>query len=76
MIMWSGILLINVIQIGLQDTWRGWTQECISTTFSVLVSGSLSKLFKAFTGIWKGDTLSPFLFMIVVEALSSLLVSK
>lgn len=49
--------------------------ECISiTSFSVLVNGSPSKLFKASRGIQQGDALSPFLFTIVVEAISSLLV--
>lgn len=48
--------------------------ECISiTSFSVLVNGSPSKLFKASRGIQQGDALSPFLFTIVVEAISSLL---
>ena len=63
------------LRFGFGETWRRWMQECISTTsFSVLVNGSPSKLFKGFRGIQQGDPLSPFLFTMVVEALSSLLV--
>ena len=64
-----------LFKFGFGGTWRGWIRECISTTsFSVLVNGSPSKLFKASRGIRQGDPLSPFLFTIVVEALSLLLV--
>eukprot|EP00268_Persea_americana_P019440 TRINITY_DN19961_c1_g2_i1.p1 TRINITY_DN19961_c1_g2~~TRINITY_DN19961_c1_g2_i1.p1 ORF type:complete len:139 (-),score=16.46 TRINITY_DN19961_c1_g2_i1:242-658(-) len=56
------------------DKWRGWVRECICTTsFSALVNGSPSWLFKASTGIRQCDPLSPFLFTLVVEMLSSIL---
>ena len=64
-----------LLKFGFGETWLRWMHECISTTsFSVLVNGSPSKLFKISRGIRQGDPLSPFLFTIVVEALSSLLV--
>lgn len=57
-------------KFGFGDTWRGWMRECILTTsFFVLVNGSPSRLFKVSRGIWQGDSLSPLLFTIVVEAL-------
>lgn len=63
-----------LLRFGFGETWRGWICKCISTTsFSVLVNGSPSKLFKASRGIRQGDPLSPFLFTIVMEALGSLL---
>lgn len=49
--------------------------ECILTTsFFVLVNGSPSRLFKVSRGIRQDDSLSPFLFTIVLEALRKLLV--
>lgn len=60
---------------GFGEKWRGWFRECISTTsFSILVNDSPTKLFKASRGIRQGDPLSPFMFTIMVEALSSFLV--
>lgn len=60
-------------RLGFGDIWQGWIRKCISSTsLFVLVNGSPSKLFKAFSGIWHGDP-SPVLFTILVEALSLLL---
>ena len=63
-----------LLRFGFGETWRHWIRECITTnSFSILVNGSPSKLFNASKGIQQGDPLSPFLFTIVVEALSTLL---
>lgn len=65
----------TLFQFGFGETWKKWIHESISTTsFSVLVNGSLSKLFKTSRRIHQGHPLSPFLFNLVVEALSVLLV--
>lgn len=58
-----------LLRFGLGDIWHGWIRE----SFSVLANMSCFKLFKAFRVLQKEDPLSPFLYMMVVEALSDLL---
>lgn len=67
--------------------WRSWREErsfprcytkvvmqCISSaTFSVLVIGRSSRNFKPFRGFQQGDLLSPFLFVLCVKGLSTLI---
>lgn len=71
MIMWSGTFLSYMMsRFGFGEKWCSWIGEYIfSASFSALVNGSPSRL----QGIRQGDHFSPFLFTMVVEALSALL---
>lgn len=60
-------------QMGFSYTWRKWIKECLSSpTVSVLINESPTEEFKVGRGLWQGDLLSPFLFLIVAEGLNIL----
>ncbi|KAK2638085.1 hypothetical protein Ddye_025880 [Dipteronia dyeriana] len=61
--------------MGFEERWRGWIREGVSSPFmSVLVNGSPTSQFGIKRGLRQGDPLSPFLFNIVAEGFSRLLV--
>ena len=69
-----GFLDSMLENIGVSDYWRGWIRHCISSPLlSVLVNGSPTPQFGLEIGLRQGDPLSPFLFNIVVEGLSGLI---
>lgn len=56
-------------------TFRCWIKECISSPrFSVAINGELAGFFPGKKGLRQGDLLLSYLFLFVMEALSSLLV--
>lgn len=61
-------------KLGFADEWCKWVMECVSTvSYSVLINGSPTKRIFPQRGIRQGDPMSPYLYLICTEVLSSLL---
>lgn len=75
---WVSWLYIKMVltHLGFPLPFIDWIMCCItSTSFSVLISGSTSHFFHVECGLWQGRSLSPLLFLIVMEGLSRLIAS-
>jgi hypothetical protein len=67
-------LLYLLRRCGFGQKWCSWIEFCISSaSFSVLVNGSPAGFFNSSRGTRQGDPLSPFLFVIVMEAFSRMI---
>ncbi|CAL1404087.1 unnamed protein product [Linum trigynum] len=59
---------------GFDDRWCRWVSSCIRTVnFSILFNGEAAEEFKPSRGIRQGDPLSPFLFILMSNALTFLI---
>ncbi|XP_026419431.1 uncharacterized protein LOC113315356 [Papaver somniferum] len=57
--------------MGFGSKWRKWISCCVEfTRFSILINGSAAGYSKSKKGIRQGDPISPFLFLLVGEALN------
>ncbi|OMP01909.1 reverse transcriptase [Corchorus capsularis] len=63
-------------KIGFSEKWILMVMNCVTTvSYSFLINGTYSEKFKPTRGIRQGDPLSPYLFLLCMEGLSSLLLN-
>lgn len=61
-------------RFGMDDKWKNWIKECVfKSDLSVLVNGSPTEEVRIQKGLKQGEPLAPFLFLMVVEGLTSMM---
>lgn len=70
--------LWNVLgKFGFPSVWINWIKACVMTTsYSLVVNGESTISFKPSRELRQGDLLSPYLFLLCMEALSRKLIKK
>jgi hypothetical protein len=72
---WNYLMAI-MSALGFPESWYSLVMKCISSvSFSVRVNGVFSESFKPTRGIRQGDPMSPYLFLLCAEGLSSMVKS-
>jgi hypothetical protein len=63
-----------MLKLGFNSTFVSLIMRCVtSVSMSIKINGALSGSFRPSKGIWQGDPISPYLFLLCAEGLSCLL---
>lgn len=59
-----------MVELGFPYRYIQWIMVCLTTiSYTVNVNGECTELFEAKKGIWQGDPISPYLFVLCMEYL-------
>ncbi|GJR64319.1 RNA-directed DNA polymerase, eukaryota, reverse transcriptase zinc-binding domain protein [Tanacetum coccineum] len=66
-----------LIKVGFHEVMVNWIMKCISTaSFSICVNGEICGYFKGGRGLRKGDSMSPYLFTLVMEVPNMIMIKN
>ncbi|GKE13428.1 RNA-directed DNA polymerase, eukaryota, reverse transcriptase zinc-binding domain protein [Tanacetum coccineum] len=66
-----------LIKVGFHEVMVNWIMKCISTaSFSICVNGEICGYFKGGRGLRQGDSMSPYLFTLVIEVPNMIMIKN
>lgn len=69
---WTAILAI-LAKMKFPNTWISWIKTCLrSTSFSFLINGTPTSWISSSRGVWQGEPISSYLFILFAQNLSSI----
>lgn len=69
-----GFLREMLLRLGFHEAWVELVMKCVTTVkYRIRVNGELTTEFSPERGLWQGDPISPYLFLLCAEGFSALL---